>query len=281
MTRKSNTILNSARMAIAVAREAFPVPYSHPKSPKKYTQAQLAAALVLKTVLRTDYRGIVEQLELMPEVRKVLGLGKVFEHTTLFRFQERIGDDRLQAMLAAVHRIIGTPKTNVAVDSTGLSTTAASAHFIARSGRKRCGYVQMTLATTIGKPLVAAVLAHPGPHGDAGYLIPALELARHNGVRIREVLADRGYDSFVNHAWCRGRGMRAWIPPVIRRPDGTVGGEDRARCLKCPPRYGKRWHVESVISAIKRTMGSSLAARKPEARFREAILKAVSWTIRR
>lgn len=281
MTRKSNTILGSARMAIAVAWEALPEPYSHPKSPKKYTQAQLAAALVLKVLLRTDYRGIVEQLELMPEVRKILGLRRVFDHTTLFRFQERIGNDRLQAMLAAVHRQTGNRKSNMAVDSTGLSTTAASAHFVARSGRRRCGYVQMTVAVTVDHPLVAAVLARPGPHGDARCLIPALELARHNGVQIREVLADRGYDSFANHAWCRAHRIRAWIPPIIRRPDGTVGGEDRARCLKCPPRYGKRWHVESVISAIKRTTGASLAARKHESRIREAILKAVSWTIRR
>lgn len=46
-------------MAIKVAKEAFPVPYSHAKSPHKYTQVQLAACMALKTILRRDYRGFV------------------------------------------------------------------------------------------------------------------------------------------------------------------------------------------------------------------------------
>jgi IS5 family transposase len=268
-------------MAISVAREALPQPYSHPKSPHKYTQAQLAAALVLKTLLRCDYRGIVEQLELMPAVRRILGLKQLFHHTTLYCFQRRLSEDRLQAMLAAVRRRLGDQKVTVAVDSTGLSTTSASAHFVARSGRRRRGYVQMTVTATVGTPMVAAVQARHGPHGDARCLIPALKQTQRNGTRVREVLADRGYDSFRNHDWCRAHGIQAWIPPIVRRPDGTIGGRDRARCQRRPPRYGKRWHVESVISAIKRTTGSTVAARRPGAQRREAILKAVCWTIRR
>lgn len=269
-------------MAICVAKEAFPEPYSHPKSPHKYTQAQLAACLVLKTVLRCDFRRIVELVELMPAVRRLLGIKNVFHHTTLYYFaRDRLTPDRLQAMLAAVLKSIGDKKVTLAVDSTGLSTSSASAHFVARSGRKHRHYVQLTLGATVGSQLVAAVRARHGPHGDARHLIPALQQAQTNGVRIREVLADRGYDSFRNHAWCRRQGFLAWIPPVVRSCSGAIGGVDRTRCAQCPPRYGKRWHAESVISAIKRCMGSSVAARRPEAQCREAVLKAVSYSVRR
>lgn len=269
-------------MAIKVAKEAFPEPYSHAKSPHKYTQAQLAACMVLKTMLRCDYRRIVELLEIMPSIRKILGIKSVCHHTTLYYFaRNRLTDKKLQAMLAAVIESVGHKKMTLAIDSTGLSVTSASAHFVSRSGRKCKGYVQMTLAATIGSQLVASVQARNGPHGDARCLVPAVKQAQVNGVLIHEVLADAGYDSNWNHRWCRGQGFRAWIPPIVRSASGAIGGLDRARCADRPKRYGKRWHVESVFSAIKRRTGSSLAAHKPTAQKLEAILKAVAYSIHR
>jgi len=282
MTKKSNSIAATARMAIKVAKKAFPDPYSHIKSPHKYTQAQLAACMVLKTILRCDYRRIVEMLEVMPEIRKILGIKSVCHHTTLYYFaRDRLTEKKLQAMLAAVIEVVGHKKTTLAVDSTGLSVSSASAHFVARSGRERKGYVQMTLAATVGSQLVASVQARDGPHGDARCLVPAVKQAQANGVLIHEVLADAGYDSHRNHRWCRGQGFRAWIPPIVRSANGAIGGVDRARCANLPKRYGKRWHVESVFSAIKRRTGASLAARKPTAQKLEAILKAVAYTVHR
>ncbi len=269
-------------MAIKVSKRAFPKPYSHAKSPHKYTQAQLAACMVLKTILRCDYRRIVELLEIMPAIRKILGIQSVCHHTTLYYFaRNRLTDKKLQAMLAAVIETVGHKKLTLAVDSTGLSVTSASAHFVARSGRERKGYVQMTLAATVGSQLVASVQARDGPHGDARCLAPAIRQARANGVLIREVLADAGYDSNWNHRWCRRRGFRAWIPPIVRSVSGAIGGLDRARCANRPKRYGKRWHVESVFSAIKRSTGASIAARKPTAQKLEAILKAVAYSVHR
>ena len=44
--------------ALATAKRALPL-YSHRHSPKKFTQHQLFACLVLKNFLKTDYRGLV------------------------------------------------------------------------------------------------------------------------------------------------------------------------------------------------------------------------------
>lgn len=282
MTRKSNSIVATARMAIRVAKEAFPAPYSHAKSPHKFTQAQLAACMVLKSALRCDYRRIVELLEIMPQVRKILGLKSVCHHTTLYYFsRNRLTEQKLQAMLAAVIRSLGPEKQTLAVDSTGLSTSSASAHFIARSGRKRRGYLQMTLGATVGSQLVASVHARRGPHGDAKCLIPAVRQAMSNGVSLHEVFADAGYDSNRNHRWCRDHRIRAWIPPIVRSPSGAIGGADRARCDHRPKRFGRRWHVESVFSAIKRRTGAHVAARKTDMQELEAILKAVAYSVHR
>lgn len=265
-----------------VAARAFPSPYSHPKSPHRFTQSQLAACLVLKTLWRQGYVGFVEMLELMPPVQEALGLRAPPHPTTLFYFfRDRLRSEQLEAMLKAVLELAAQSTATLAVDSTGLSTTAASAHFMARNGRLRRGYVQMTVAVAIDSQLVAAVSVRDGPHGDANHLLPILKQAQRNGAQVREVLADKGYDSSLNHRLCREVGIVAWIPPIVHSPTGRVRGEDRARCLPCPPIYGKRWHVESVFSATKRRTGAAVAARRPDLRQREAILKAVSYSVHR
>ena len=65
--------------------------------------------------------------------------------------------------------------------------------------------------------------------------------------------------------------------------DGAVkSGPDRVRCARhTPGGYGRRWHVESFISGMKRTRGSTLAARSERALFTEAALKALAYAVRR
>lgn len=51
-----------ARATLKAAEESLP-PYSHPKSPHKFTQRQLFAMLALRVFLKTDYRGVINILE--------------------------------------------------------------------------------------------------------------------------------------------------------------------------------------------------------------------------
>jgi len=57
--------------ALAVAELALPL-YSHRCSPKKFTQHQLFACLVLKCCLKTDYRGVAAHLVDCPSLMEVL-----------------------------------------------------------------------------------------------------------------------------------------------------------------------------------------------------------------
>jgi hypothetical protein len=65
-------------------------PYSAPKSPKKFTQAQLFAILVLRQFFKTDYRGIVMILSDMSDLRDALGLGQVPHYSTLCYAEQRL-----------------------------------------------------------------------------------------------------------------------------------------------------------------------------------------------
>jgi hypothetical protein len=79
----------TARVAYLATQKALP-PYSHEKSPHKFTQPQLVARLVLKGFFTTDYRGISAILEDSSDLRQVLELKTVPHYTTLQKAAQRL-----------------------------------------------------------------------------------------------------------------------------------------------------------------------------------------------
>jgi hypothetical protein len=99
MSLTSKSPRKVALEALAVAREILPA-YAHRFSPRKFTQHQLFALLVLKTHQRQDYRGVTALLEDMPELAHDLGLPCVPHFTTLQKAAERmLTDARVQQLL--------------------------------------------------------------------------------------------------------------------------------------------------------------------------------------
>src|SRR5438132_5175482 len=125
-----------------VARSALPVGqahlalYAHKYSPKKFTQPQLFACLVLKTFFKTDYRGIVIYLWDLPDLTRALGLPQVPHYTTLQKAAKRLltlpAANRL--LTATVRRALGRRRkvALAAFDSTGLQCGQASSYFVRR-----------------------------------------------------------------------------------------------------------------------------------------------------
>jgi hypothetical protein len=101
-------------------------------------------------------------------------------------------------------------------------------------------------------------------------------------VSIQTILADAGYDTESNHRFARdGCGIRSVIPPLHGRPTHKLpAGEHRRRMKKyCDYRYGQRWQVETVMSMIKRNLGSFVAARSDRARTKETMLKVLTHNL--
>jgi hypothetical protein len=73
MSRTTKSTLTLARMAYEAAERELPR-YGHRFSPKKFTQPQLIAILVLKEAKKTDYRGIVQELAEWRELREAIEL---------------------------------------------------------------------------------------------------------------------------------------------------------------------------------------------------------------
>ena len=89
MERTSKSPRKVALEAFEIARQTLPA-YSHRFSPRKFTQHQLFAILVLKTHQRKDYRGVIALLVDMPELVKDLGLESIPHFTTVQKASERL-----------------------------------------------------------------------------------------------------------------------------------------------------------------------------------------------
>ena len=142
--------------------------------------------------------------------------------------------------------------------------------------------MKLSLAVACTSIVLVGLAVSMGPSND---LTEARELLWRAAPRCRPdwVLADRGYDAEWVHTFCRAWGAASHVPPVPKTRDGSIkSGPGRVRCGRHEPYlYGRRWHVESFISGMKRTCGSALAARSEPALMAEAGLKALAYAIRR
>lgn len=279
---KPNPLLALAAVSMAVCRRHM-ASYSHPKSKHTYTQAQLMTCLVLRAYLKQTYRGLVHLLATSDGLRAALGLEAVPAHTTLKMFEARACTPEL--LDALVGRVLdlarersGVAVHELAVDSTGIACTPASRHYEMRIGRKPGRYVKLMVAVACGSILAVSATASMGPSNDTGDCWGVLW--RGTGrCGPHSAYLDSGFDGERQHAFFRdGAGVASFIPPVVRTGDGTVKTPHRSKCVSLPASYGRRWHVETFFSGLKRVCGSAVRARTEPAMLREALLKVLAYT---
>lgn len=85
------------RHAMAVARRHLPL-YSGKYSKKDFTLPQIAACLLLKYFMRTDFREAAKMIRLNPEMHPILGLNKPPNYATLCRYSARIPPAKMKLM---------------------------------------------------------------------------------------------------------------------------------------------------------------------------------------
>ena len=304
----ANRLLTFARLAYDVAGRAIPE-RAHRFAPKRYTQPQLLACLLVKEYLRLDYRTAQEVFDTSDGLRKALGLTVVPDYTTLWRFAHDKATARVvaEALVETVRlfKVSGhdppAQSPLVAVDSTGMFCGRASRYFEQRRAKgatstyKARAYQKWAAALWIGPQLVTAQLSKLGPCGDYPDLPPLAE-ASLVSVPGMLILADAGYDSEANHVFCRERlGVQTLIPAKTRRyvagPTGcyraamvaalgcaTLGVEGQPAPRKT---YGQRWLVETLMSVVKRKWGESLSARLPTMQHMQALVRGLVYNLYR
>jgi hypothetical protein len=295
MSKLSKSPLLVAHEALLVASQRLRR-YAHKFSPKKYTQPQLFACLVLKTFLKTDYRGLVEHLADNSDLCGVLGLKSLPHFTTPQKASRRLlRQPRARRLFrATVRRFLGRRQRlrRVALDSTGLDCGHASRYYIRRRNAGETQwktvvyshYAKLEAAFDCRSHLMVGMLVGRGPQPDTNRFVPLLKDTLATS-RPETALADAGYDSEPNHRFAREHcGVRSFIPATIGRPtDKLPTGRYRRRMKqrldKHYGRYGQRAQAECGFSMFKRRLGSVVHGRSYHSQCRELRLMAITYNI--
>jgi hypothetical protein len=304
-------------VALATGKEAFS-DYSHKYSPKKFTQPQLFACLVLKEFEKKDYRGIWQFLKDCADLRRAIGLSAVPHYTTLQKASQRLlAVKNVRVLLDETVKRVRGRKRNVpygAVDSSGFDAHHASRYFIYRSkanqkkkpkeqarksgenadksrekeqkqrvSYKRYGKLMLIVCCATHAILAAVASTGPTPDideldGVMAELVPSQTLLHLAG--------DAGFDSAHNHQLLREEhGVRSTIPPEYGRPrkdPNSLPADKYRRLMKThfnKKAYRKRPQVETVFSMLKRNFGSALRAKSHWGRNRDLYLRVLTHNI--
>lgn len=285
-----------ALVAYETAKRSFP-PYHHPKSPKKFTQAQLFSCLVLKEFFKTDYRGIVGILDDSSDLRKTLELKSLPHYTTLQKAARRLtGKGPLDRLMDEIldastdMKLMSDMIRLSAVDSTGFESHHVSSYFVRRRA-KGGGNIQETTYSRFPKVgividrdsyLVLAGIPSWGPSPDILHWKTAIQETTKRR-KLHTLLADAGYDSEEAHRFAReDHGIRSIIPNRIGRPTTKLPTGKYRRIMATEfdkELYGQRWNIETVNSIIKRRLGSFLRARTYWSQMREMMLRLFVYNV--
>jgi hypothetical protein len=278
MAKKESYFVRLARIVLETAEAVLPR-YSHPKSPHRYTQPQLAACVLLMFRLRLSYRDMEEWLLATDAVCAALQLKRIPDHATLCRAHQRLRLKTLEQMNQALLDKLGVEEELVALDSTGYRITSASAYYQTRRGQIFREWCKGVYAVGTQSQLILAWRQGRGPGHDSSFLNGLRRdvgrYARHeHGRPCWMMITDAGFDS---------QEVREGdlIPPV-RRHGKLVSPERKARAelvaaAKLDGIYGQRWKTETVHSVIKRKFGDVVRSRLTNRRRREPAVKGLLY----
>lgn len=281
MSTRESRYVRVARIAYHLTQRTLPQ-YTHPKSPHRFTQPQLAACVLLMFYLNLSYRDMEEWLLATDQVCRVLELKRVPDHSTLSRAFKRLRLPQLAQMKAQLlANLDAGGETAVAVDSTGFSPTCASAYYRMRNGYQYTAWLKGVYAVGTRSLLILAWRQDYGPSHDAAYLNglrrDIRRYGRHErGRRAWALLGDKGFDG-------RSTQPTDLIPPVRKRGQ-LIDPERRARAdlvaaARLDGLFGQRWKSETVHSVIKRKFGDTIRSHKRSLQRREAIVKGLIYDL--
>ena len=289
-------LVRFARVALEIAETVLP-DYRTKFSKHTFTQPQLLSILCLMRFEDWTLRKTEVRLAEHRELRSTLGLRKVPDHTTLYRFMRRLDERTLGAAVAEAARRLPAaghaqhneqPTATVAVDATGLAPGAVSTFYVRRT-RNRGGepmlwrrWLKWLVVVDTDRQVLLAQQACSGPYNGSAMLRPLTDTAQET-VPLGVVLADAEFDSEHNHRHVRERlGAVSVIPAKRGKPTWQLRGHRAEMRMAFPSQlYRQRALVESVFSAVKRKLSARAPGRSLETQRIQALLLGLAYNLYR
>ena len=286
MGRKS-ILKRLIQLALGLIRSRGIARYSCKFSKKTFTQHQWLVLGVLKTYLKMDYRTFADWILFSNDLFYILRLKRRPHFTTLQKFLQRFDPSIFDQLIIAVFsQINATQKPlDVAVDGSGFTSSYCSRYFVMRINRETSykSFMKMSIAVNPWSRALLAVKCRKGPAHDNKDFVPLL---RRIDCRLRNVIADKGYDCEANHRFIRNELDAEPVIPVKKNVAGCHKNKLRKRMKRLflsnpyyKQVYGQRNIAETVFSVIKRRFGGDLRSRLTELKKKEMKLKALTYNL--
>ncbi len=237
----------------------------HHFGPKTYELYQHIFALVVMAVCRLSLRRVYKFLAMFGY--------QVPTFSALCKSRKRISPTLLQRALAITS---GEIHEEAAIDSTGISRTNPSHHYIKRIDREKpiTHWVKQSTLFDVKQRTIVAIRIRSRPRHDikdAEYLLKRADIQT-------TLLGDTAYDSEKLHEFCWTKGIQTQIKPR----KNVFRGFYRRKQMK---NYSEReYHQRSLIEAgqgsVKRKYGGFTLAIDWRAIRNEAYVKAIAYNLR-
>jgi len=256
-------------VAKAKAVAADPDEPADPEGGGGFAEWAMLTLHALRIELGKSYRVAMDLLSEMPDVLAEIGLTRLPHYTVLRTWFVRISTKTWRAFLGeSAEKRTG----HAAIDSTGFDRDQPSRHYANRTNY-RVRALKVTAFVDVETLYITDIHTTTSKKHDAKI---GPQVARRNAGDLRSLAADRGYDAKSFRDELRENGIRPLIKHRIMNP------LDHAHNARMDgDRYHQRSMSETVFSSIKRTLGSAVRARSWWLEFREMLLKAAVYNLRR
>lgn len=262
----------------------FPLHFSR-FSKKMYGNFTHVFLLVYKERFHLSYRRL-EEVATENGLQRILGIKKIPDHSTSFKFLKKVDKRMLRKMIRACAKIVGIIKSKSIIDSTGFSLTNPSHYYLKRiNGKQPKNFVKTTLLADSRMKIVLNAQTHSNRTHDVNDFIPLLEELR--GIT-KSILADKAYDSSKVLEYCKLKGINPMIPvrewKNNRKGYGLkprIGGKLRREMFENfdEKEYHQRNIIESINSAIKRTLGGFIGSRLRGNQEKQTLFKILTYDL--
>jgi transposase len=216
-------------------------------------------------------------------------LSMPLHYNTISKYLEREDlTPYLRELIVASSLPLKSIESDFAVDSSGFATGQFSRWFDAKYGAemKQHEWIKVHLMCGVKTNIVTSVEVSGAHANDTTFLKPLLETTTSNGFQVKELSADKGYDSFKNRCLVLVKGGIPYIPfreGEKNKPNPSGKGELWKRMYhfykfqepEFKQHYHKRSNVETVFSMIKAKFGERLRSKTETAQINEVLCKVL------
>jgi transposase len=214
-------------------------------------------------------------------------LSKTPHFNSIFNYLE------MESMTPYLKQLIGESsmplkaiESDFAADSSGFATGQFPRWFDAKYGEpmKQHEWLKVHVMCGVKTNIVTSVEVSGAHANDSPYLKPLLATTTSNGFKVKELSADKGYDSFNNRCLVLVKGGIPYIPfreGEKNKPNPSGKGELWKRMYhfykfneaEFKEHYHKRSNVETVFSMIKAKFGERLRSKTQTSQTNEVLCK--------